>query len=147
MGIPGWGRFDSLTAIMRSSAQIRRRSAFTHAHLHYPNSAALADLMRRELLGSASPQDTSAVAAGKPNTTHCGVHSGQARQAGVLDLLRFRAGQMRAKTSGRDPALAPTAEAKGIADMDLDGLIAAFGTTTSRTVKSRHRGQRSSRPQ
>ncbi|CRH10765.1 putative polyketide synthase pks12 [Mycobacterium tuberculosis] len=119
--------FDSLTAVeMRNRLKSATGLALSPTLIFdYPNSAALAGYMRRELLGS-SPQDTSAVAAGEAELQRivASIPVKRLRQAGVLDLLLALANET--ETSGQDPALAPTAEQE-IADMDLDDLVnAAF---------------------
>nr|WP_183076156.1 type I polyketide synthase [Mycobacterium tuberculosis] len=119
--------FDSLTAVeMRNRLKSATGLSLSPTLIFdYPNSAALAGYMRRELLGS-SPQDTSAVAAGEAELQRivASIPVKRLRQAGVLDLLLALANET--ETSGQDPALAPTAEQE-IADMDLDDLVnAAF---------------------
>ncbi|KAY30031.1 type I polyketide synthase [Mycobacterium tuberculosis] len=119
--------FDSLTAVeMRNRLKSATGLALSPTLIFdYPNSAALAGYMRRELLGS-SPQDTSAVAAGEAELQRivASIPVKRLRQAGVLYLLLALANET--ETSGQDPALAPTAEQE-IADMDLDDLVnAAF---------------------
>jgi polyketide synthase 12 len=87
----------------------------------YPNSAALANYFRQELLGESSEQ-TQQVAPGEAAIQRvvASIPVKRLRQAGVLDLLLNLANET-------DRASAAETREKDIADMDLDDLVnAAF---------------------
>ncbi len=117
--------FDSLTAVeMRNRLKSATGLALSPTLIFdYPNSAALAGYMHRELVGT-SEQQTPVAAPGEAEIQRVvgSIPVKRLRQAGVLDLLLALANE--ADSSGHAAAPAVTAE-KDIADMDLDDLVNA----------------------
>jgi polyketide synthase 12 len=114
--------FDSLTAVeMRNRLKTATGLALSPTLIFdYPNCAALAGYMHRELLGS-SPQDAPA-APGEAELQRvvASIPVKRLRQAGVLDLLLALANE----ADGNSQAAAPAASTEqDIADMDLDDLV------------------------
>ena len=89
----------------------------------YPNSAALAGYMHRELVGT-SEQQTQAAAPGEAEIQRVvgSIPVKRLRQAGVLELLLALANEAEGTAQPAAPAM--TTE-KDIADMDLDALVNA----------------------
>ncbi|MGB8387450.1 acyl carrier protein, partial [Mycobacterium sp.] len=116
--------FDSLTAVeIRNRLKSATGLALSPTMIFdYPNSAALADYMRRELVGT-SEQETSTVAPGEAEIQRVvgSIPVKRLRQAGILELLLELA---EADGDGQPAATAVTSE-KDIADMDLDDLVNA----------------------
>jgi polyketide synthase 12 len=116
--------FDSLTAVeMRNRLKSASGLALSPTLIFdYPNSAALAGYMHRELVGT-SEQNTPAAVPGEAEIQRVvgSIPVKRLRQAGVLDLLLALANE--ADSSGQ-AAPAATTE-KDIADMDLDALVNA----------------------
>ena len=115
--------FDSLTAVeMRNRLKSATGLALSPTLIFdYPNSAALAGYMHRELVG-ASEQQTLAAAPGEAEIQRVvgSIPVKRLRQAGVLELLLALANESDGNV--RAPAHAVTTE-KDIADMDLDDLV------------------------
>src|SRR6516165_4310545 len=115
--------FDSLTAVeMRNRLKTSTGLALSPTLIFdYPNSAALAGYMHRELVG-ASEQQTLAAAPGEAEIQRVvgSIPVKRLRQAGVLELLLALANEFDGNM--RAPAHAVTTE-KDIADMDLDDLV------------------------
>ncbi|WP_120313756.1 SDR family NAD(P)-dependent oxidoreductase, partial [Mycobacterium alsense] len=117
--------FDSLTAVeMRNRLKAATGLALSPTLIFdYPNSAALAGYMHRELVG-ASEQPPAAAAAGEAEIQRVvgSIPVKRLRQAGVLELLLALADE--ADGGANAPAAAAAAE-KDLADMDLDDLVNA----------------------
>jgi mycoketide-CoA synthase len=117
--------FDSLTAVeMRNRLKSATGLALSPTLIFdYPNSAALAGYMHRELVGT-SEQHTPAAAPAEAEIQRVvgSIPVKRLRQAGVLELLLALANE--ADDSGQVAAPAATTE-KDIADMDLDDLLNA----------------------
>ncbi|EUA09088.1 short chain dehydrogenase family protein [Mycobacterium kansasii 662] len=115
--------FDSLTAVeMRNRLKSATGLALSPTLIFdYPNSAALAGYMHRELLG-ASPPDAPVAAPGEAELQRvvASIPIKRLRQAGVLDLLLALAQET--EVNGQAATPAATTE-KDIADMDLDDLV------------------------
>jgi polyketide synthase 12 len=115
--------FDSLTAVeMRNRLKSATGLALSPTLIFdYPNSAALAGYMHRELIGT-SEEDTSAAAPGEAEIQRVvgSIPVKRLRQAGVLELLLALAND--AEGTSQPEAPAATTE-KDIADMDLDALV------------------------
>ncbi|MCV7340349.1 type I polyketide synthase [Mycobacterium haemophilum] len=119
--------FDSLTAVeMRNRLKAATGLSLSPTLIFdYPNSAALAGYMRRELVGAVQ-HGTPAAAPGEAEIQRvvASIPVKRLRQAGVLDLLLGLAND--ADGNGQVPVGEQTTE-KDIADMDLDDLVnAAF---------------------
>jgi polyketide synthase 12 len=116
--------FDSLTAVeMRNRLKTTTGLALSPTLIFdYPNSAALAGYMRRELVGSAE-QHAPAAAPGEAEIQRVvgSIPVKRLRQAGVLELLLALANEA---DGGGQAATEVTAE-KELADMDLDDLVNA----------------------
>ncbi|GFG95734.1 type I polyketide synthase [Mycobacterium timonense] len=116
--------FDSLTAVeMRNRLKAATGLALSPTLIFdYPNSAALAGYMHRELLG-ASEHTTAAAAPGEAEIQRVvgSIPVKRLRQAGVLELLLALADE----SGGNGPAAGPATTEKNIADMDLDDLVNA----------------------
>ncbi|MGZ4511845.1 MAG: SDR family NAD(P)-dependent oxidoreductase, partial [Mycobacterium sp.] len=120
--------FDSLTAVeMRNRLKSATGLALSPTLIFdYPNSAALAGYMHRELVG-ASEQQSPAAAPGEAEIQRAvgSIPVKRLRQAGVLELLLALANEADgSRREGQSPAVAATSE-KDIADMDLDALVNA----------------------
>ncbi len=120
--------FDSLTAVeMRNRLKSATGLALSPTLIFdYPNSAALAGYMHRELVGAAE-QQSPAAAPGEAEIQRAvgSIPVKRLRQAGVLELLLALANEADgSRTDGPSPAAALTAE-KDIADMDLEDLVNA----------------------
>ncbi|MDO2397043.1 type I polyketide synthase, partial [Mycobacterium avium subsp. hominissuis] len=117
--------FDSLTAIeMRNRLKAATGLALSPTLIFdYPNSAALAGYMYRELVGT-SEQPTAAAAPGEAEIQRVvgSIPVKRLRQAGVLELLLALANESTGTAQSATPAV--TTE-KDIADMDLDDLVNA----------------------
>ncbi|UXA04857.1 type I polyketide synthase [Mycobacterium sp. SMC-2] len=115
--------FDSLTAVeMRNRLKSATGLALSPTLIFdYPNSAALAGYMHRELVGAAE-QQSPAAAPGEAEIQRAvaSIPVKRLRQAGVLELLLALANE----ADGQSPAAAVTSE-KDIADMDLEDLVNA----------------------
>ncbi|OBF50269.1 polyketide synthase [Mycobacterium sp. 852002-50816_SCH5313054-b] len=116
--------FDSLTAVeMRNRLKSATGLALSPTLIFdYPNSAALAGYMYRELVGS-SEQQAPAAAPGEAEIQRVvgSIPVKRLRQAGVLELLLALANE--ADSGGPAPAAATTET--DIAGMDLDALVNA----------------------
>ncbi|MGZ4515762.1 MAG: SDR family NAD(P)-dependent oxidoreductase, partial [Mycobacterium sp.] len=120
--------FDSLTAVeMRNRLKSATGLALSPTLIFdYPNSAALAGYMHRELVG-ASEQQSPAATPGEAEIQRAvgSIPVKRLRQAGVLELLLALANEADgSRREGQSPAVAATSE-KDIADMDLDALVNA----------------------
>ena len=117
--------FDSLTAVeMRNRLKTTTGLALSPTLIFdYPNSAALAGYMHRELVAT-SEQHSPAAAPGEVEIQRVvgSIPVKRLRQAGVLELLLALANE--ADGSGQAAVRAVTTE-KDIADMDLDDLVNA----------------------
>ncbi|WP_201790930.1 type I polyketide synthase, partial [Mycobacterium avium] len=117
--------FDSLTAVeMRNRLKAATGLALSPTLIFdYPNSAALAGYMYRELVGT-SEQPTAAAAPGEAEIQRVvgSIPVKRLRQAGVLELLLALANESTGTAQSATPAV--TTE-KDIADMDLDDLVNA----------------------
>jgi polyketide synthase 12 len=117
--------FDSLTAVeMRNRLKTATGLPLSPTLIFdYPNSAALAGYIHRELVGT-SPQGDPVAAPGEAELQRvvASIPVKRLRQAGVLDLLLTLAHQ----ADGNGLAAAPDGtDQKDIADMDLDDLLNA----------------------
>ncbi|MGO9692578.1 MAG: type I polyketide synthase [Mycobacterium sp.] len=114
--------FDSLTAVeMRNRLKSATGLALSPTLIFdYPNSAALAGYMHRELVGT-SDQHARAAAPGEAEIQRVvgSIPVKRLRQAGVLELLLALANE--ADVDGQ--AATPATKEKDIADMDLDALV------------------------
>ncbi|AXN44983.1 Phenolphthiocerol synthesis polyketide synthase type I Pks15/1 [Mycobacterium marinum] len=120
--------FDSLTAVeMRNRLKSATGLALSPTLIFdYPNSAALAGYMHRELVGSSPQSDTTAEAPGEAELQRvvASIPVKRLRQAGVLELLLALANETGG--NGQAAVTAETSE-EDLADMDLDALVnAAF---------------------
>ena len=117
--------FDSLTAVeMRNRLKSATGLALSPTLIFdYPNSAALAGYIYRELVG-ASEQSTPAAAPGEAEIQRVvgSIPVKRLRQAGVLELLLELANEAEGTAQ---PAVAAVTTEKDIADMDLDALLNA----------------------
>ncbi len=122
--------FDSLTAVeMRNRLKTATGLALSPTLIFdYPNSAALAGYMHREIVGSAE-QAAPAAAPGEAEIQRVvgSIPVKRLRQAGVLELLLALAGESDGGDAGAggQPTAAPVPTGKNIADMDLDDLVNA----------------------
>jgi mycoketide-CoA synthase len=110
--------FDSLTAVeMRNRLKSATGLALSPTLIFdYPNSAALAGYMYRELVGTEQQNPAAAPGEAEIQRVVGSIPVKRLRQAGVLDLLLALA----------DEAASPAATTeKDIADMDLDDLVNA----------------------
>ncbi|WP_139333192.1 type I polyketide synthase, partial [Mycobacterium sp. SP-6446] len=116
--------FDSLTAVeMRNRLKSATGLALSPTLIFdYPNSAALAGYMHRELVG-ASEQQAVAAAPGEAEIQRVvgSIPVKRLRQAGVLELLLALANE----ADGAQGAAPAVTTEKDIADMDLDALVNA----------------------
>jgi mycoketide-CoA synthase len=116
--------FDSLTAVeMRNRLKSATGLALSPTLIFdYPNSAALAGYMYRELVGT-SVQNAPAAAPGEAEIQRAvgSIPVKRLRQAGVLELLLALANE----ADGGGPAAPAATAEKDIADMDLDALLNA----------------------
>ncbi|OBF97536.1 polyketide synthase [Mycobacterium sp. 852014-52450_SCH5900713] len=120
--------FDSLTAVeMRNRLKSATGLALSPTLIFdYPNSAALAGYMHRELVGAAE-QQSPAAAPGEAEIQRAvgSIPVKRLRQAGVLELLLALANEADGgRADGQSPA-APVTSEKDIADMDLEDLVNA----------------------
>ncbi|OBI39506.1 type I polyketide synthase [Mycobacterium sp. E2238] len=120
--------FDSLTAVeMRNRLKSATGLALSPTLIFdYPNSAALAGYMHRELVGAAD-QQSPAAAPGEAEIQRAvgSIPVKRLRQAGVLELLLALANEADGgRGDGQSPAVPVTSE-KDIADMDLEDLVNA----------------------
>jgi mycoketide-CoA synthase len=117
--------FDSLTAVeMRNRLKTATGLSLSPTLIFdYPNSAALAGYMHRELVGS-SEQHAPAAAPGEAEIQRVvgSIPVKRLRQAGVLELLLALANE--ADGNGQEAAPA-VSEQKELADMDLNDLVSA----------------------
>ncbi len=116
--------FDSLTAVeMRNRLKAATGLPLSPTLIFdYPNSAALAGYMHRELVG-ASEHTAAAAAPGEAEIQRVvgSIPVKRLRQAGVLELLLALADE----SNGGGQSAAPASTEKDIADMDLDDLVNA----------------------
>ncbi|ORB44013.1 type I polyketide synthase [Mycobacterium paraseoulense] len=120
--------FDSLTAVeMRNRLKSATGLALSPTLIFdYPNSAALAGYMHRELVG-ATEQQSPVAAPGEAEIQRAvgSIPVKRLRQAGVLELLLALANEADGgRADGQSPGAAVTSE-KDIADMDLEDLVNA----------------------
>ena len=119
--------FDSLTAVeMRNRLKAATGLALSPTLIFdYPNSAALAGYMHRELIGT-SEQTAVVAAPGEAEIQRVvgSIPVKRLRQAGVLELLLALADESNGNGQAAAPATSLSAE-KDIADMDLDDLVNA----------------------
>ncbi|OBB64460.1 type I polyketide synthase [Mycobacterium sp. 852014-50255_SCH5639931] len=120
--------FDSLTAVeMRNRLKSATGLALSPTLIFdYPNSAALAGYMHRELIGAAE-QQSPAAAPGEAEIQRAvgSIPVKRLRQAGVLELLLALANEADGgRADGQSPP-APVTSEKDIADMDLEDLVNA----------------------
>ncbi|ORU99073.1 polyketide synthase [Mycobacterium bohemicum] len=118
--------FDSLTAVeMRNRLKTATGLPLSPTLIFdYPNSAALAGYMHRELVGAAEQSAPGAAAPGDADIQRVvgSIPVKRLRQAGVLELLLALASE----TNGDGQGTAPTVTTeKDIAEMDLDDLVNA----------------------
>ena len=116
--------FDSLTAVeMRNRLKSATGLALSPTLIFdYPNSAALAGYMYRELVGAAEQNSPAAAPAEAEIQRVVGsIPVKRLRQAGVLELLLALADE----ADGAGPAASTANAEKDIADMDLDALVNA----------------------
>ncbi|HKI43213.1 MAG TPA: SDR family NAD(P)-dependent oxidoreductase, partial [Mycobacterium sp.] len=118
--------FDSLTAVeMRNRLKSATGLALSPTLIFdYPNSAALAGYIHRELVGTSEQTAPAAPTPGDADIQHvvASIPVKRLRQAGVLELLLALANE--SDGNGQAPAPAVSTE-KDIADMDLDDLVNA----------------------
>jgi polyketide synthase 12 len=118
--------FDSLTAVeMRNRLKSATGLPLSPTLIFdYPNSAALAGYIHRELVGAAGHLAPAAAAAGDADIQRvvASIPVKRLRQAGVLELLLALADEQGGR--GLEPTPAVGTE-KDIADMDLDDLVNA----------------------
>ncbi|WP_142281302.1 type I polyketide synthase, partial [Mycobacterium palustre] len=118
--------FDSLTAVeMRNRLKSATGLPLSPTLIFdYPNSAALAGYMHRELVG-ASEQEVSAAAPGEAEIQRVvgSIPVKRLRQAGVLELLLALANEGDGAALEKQAAAPVAATEKDIADMDLDDLV------------------------
>jgi mycoketide-CoA synthase len=117
--------FDSLTAVeMRNRLKSATGLALSPTLIFdYPNSAALAGYMHRELVGASEQQTPAAPGEAEIQRVVGSIPVKRLRQAGVLELLLALANEADGSgLKGQAPAPAVTTE-KDIADMDLDDLV------------------------
>ena len=118
--------FDSLTAVeMRNRLKSATGLALSPTLIFdYPNSAALAGYIHRELVGTSEQTASAAPTPGDADIQHvvASIPVKRLRQAGVLELLLALANE--SDGNGQAPAPAVSTE-KDIADMDLDDLVNA----------------------
>ena len=118
--------FDSLTAVeMRNRLKSATGLALSPTLIFdYPNSAALAGYIHRELVGTSEQTASAAATPGDADIQHvvASIPVKRLRQAGVLELLLALANE--SDGNGQAPAPAVSTE-KDIADMDLDDLVNA----------------------
>ncbi len=122
--------FDSLTAVeMRNRLKAATGLALSPTLIFdYPNSAALAGYIHRELVGMSEPVAPAAVPGEAEIQRAVGsIPVKRLRQAGVLDLLLALATESdgSAVGAGEQPAAGAVPDEKNIADMDLDDLVNA----------------------
>ena len=118
--------FDSLTAVeMRNRLKSVTGLALSPTLIFdYPNSAALAGYMHRELLGTSEQIASATATPGDADIQRvvASIPVKRLRQAGVLELLLALANE----ANGNGQSAAPTVSTeKDIADMDLDDLVNA----------------------
>ncbi|SPM42307.1 erythronolide synthase, modules 3 and 4, partial [Mycobacterium numidiamassiliense] len=117
--------FDSLTAVeMRNRLKSASGLALSPTLIFdYPNSAALAGYMHRELIGAAG-ESAPVAAPGEADIQRVvgSIPVKRLRQAGVLELLLALANEAEGTAQ---PATAAATSEKDIADMDLDALLNA----------------------
>ncbi|MBZ4559832.1 type I polyketide synthase, partial [Mycobacterium avium] len=116
--------FDSLTAVeMRNRLKAATGLALSPTLIFdYPNSAALAGYMYRELVGTSEQPAAAAPGEAEIQRVVGSIPVKRLRQAGVLELLLALANESTGAAQSATPAV-PTE--KDIADMDLDDLVNA----------------------
>ncbi|BBZ39972.1 polyketide synthase [Mycobacterium conspicuum] len=118
--------FDSLTAVeMRNRLKSATGLPLSPTLIFdYPNSAALAGHIRRELVGS-SGQTAAVAAPGEAEIQRvvASIPVKRLRQAGVLELLLELANEADGGGQSAQPKAGDAAGEKSIADMDLDDLV------------------------